>query len=92
MWSCSIGGLADEELAGLAVVVGEPLRTHPLLGALRRLGERCEAAGRVLAWAAVVAGPRVRLVVDAPDRVVIAMWPSCWKWANGHFGALTAGG
>ena len=24
-----------------------------------------------------------------PTGLVIAMWPSCWKWATGHFGALT---
>ena len=24
-----------------------------------------------------------------PTGFIIAMWPSCWKWAIGHFGALT---
>ena len=44
---CSIVGLADVELPGLAVVVGERLRPDPQLGALLpRLGKDCEALAR----------------------------------------------
>ena len=61
--------LADVELAGLAVVVGEALRADPLLRAVDRLRRSVRvAAGGVLARAAGVAGPRVRLVVDPARR------------------------
>ena len=60
-------GLTDEELAGLAVVVGEPVRAHPLLRALQFLGVGVIPTDRVLLGTSGLARPRVRLVVDAAD-------------------------
>ena len=61
--------LADVELAGLAVVVGEAQGADPLLGAVDRLGVAAVAADRILPWAAGLPAPRVGFVVDPPDRV-----------------------
>ena len=70
MCCCSIGGLAEEELPGLAVVVGEALRPQP---PLRRRPPPRRTTVKPSAGSSrgprCVAGPRVRLVVHPPDRV-----------------------
>ena len=59
-------GLADEELPRLAVVIGKAFGAQPALGALLDIGKRREAALRGFARAFA---ERVRLVIDAPDRI-----------------------
>ena len=66
MCLCSVGGLADEELPRLAVVVGEAFGAQPNLRPFLDIGEdrkpRCGRLPRAFA-------ERVRLVVHAPDRI-----------------------
>ena len=63
-------GLADVELARLAEVVGEQLGAQAPLGASPFGGEGVKAVGGVLARAALLALPRVGLVVRPRGRVV----------------------
>ena len=62
-------GLADVELTGLAVVIAEALRPHPLLGAVDHLVVAAVAAAGIFPWAAGYPAPRVGLVVDPAHRV-----------------------
>ena len=78
-------GLADEELPGLAVVVGEasPARTRSF-GPSSGVGKGCGSPAR-----GDSRGPPLRPRSSArsstrPFGLRIAMWPSCWKCANGH--------
>ena len=63
-------GLRQVELASLAIVIGEGLRTNAQLLPLNLLGKGTEAALRILAWAANLCAPRVWLVICAARGVV----------------------
>ncbi len=88
--------LAQVELPGLAVMVGEAFGAQPALGAIRGLGKAPQAALRILARSALGA-PAVRLVVRPPlwikeghVPVLLEMCEGTARRINGEVGEVRA--
>ncbi len=79
-------GLANEELARLAVMVGEAFRADALLGTIRPLRRSWEAARRIFARGRPALRPSCSARSSRAHRGCASLSSSsCWKWAIGHF-------